>query len=66
MFKKNEKGKIDTFKETVDQLVDALGGIENITNAFHCATRFRVTVKDDSKVKERPTHFTHPTTPWLR
>lgn len=52
MFKKNEKGKIDTFKETVDQLVDALGGIENITNAFHCATRFRVTVKDDSKVNK--------------
>lgn len=52
MLKMNKKDKIDTFKETVEQLVDALGGILNITSAFHCATRFRVIVKDDSKVNK--------------
>ncbi len=44
------KNKIDTFKETVLQLVDALGGQENIKEAFHCATRFRVIVNNDEKV----------------
>lgn len=42
--------KIDTFKETVNQLVEALGGIDNIKSAFNCATRFRVIVNDDNKV----------------
>ena len=42
--------KVDTFKETVSQLVDALGGVSNIKEVAHCATRFRVIVNDDSKV----------------
>lgn len=47
-----KKEKIDTFKQTVEQLVEALGGIDNINEAFHCATRFRVTLKDDNKVNK--------------
>ncbi|BAC44754.1 PTS beta-glucoside transporter subunit IIBCA [Malacoplasma penetrans] len=47
-----KKVKIDTFKQTVEQLVEALGGIDNINEAFHCATRFRVTLKDDNKVNK--------------
>ncbi len=46
------KIKIDTFKETVNQLIDALGGKNNIKEAFHCATRFRVILNDDSKVNK--------------
>lgn len=44
--------KQDTFKDTVYQLVDALGGKENIESAHHCATRFRVILKDDNKVNK--------------
>lgn len=42
--------KADPFKDTVDQLINALGGIDNIKSAEHCATRFRVYVYDDKKV----------------
>lgn len=45
--------KIDTFKQTVEQMVDALGGQANIKEAFHCATRFRVIVNDDAKVNKQ-------------
>lgn len=37
-------------KITAEQLLAALGGKENIETALHCATRLRVTVKDDTKV----------------
>ena len=45
--------KIDTFKVTVDQLVEGLGGIDNIKSAFNCATRFRVIVYDDARVDKK-------------
>lgn len=44
--------KADPFKDTVEQLVSALGGIDNIKSAEHCATRFRVYVNDDNKVNK--------------
>lgn len=44
--------KVDTFKITVDQLVEALGGIDNIKSAYNCATRFRAVVNDESKVNK--------------
>lgn len=34
------------------QLVEGLGGIENITSMAHCATRLRVMVKDKEKVEQ--------------
>lgn len=37
-------------KITADQITAAMGGKENIVTSFHCATRLRVTVKDDTKV----------------
>lgn len=37
-------------KVTADQILAAMGGEENIVSAFHCATRLRVSVKDESKV----------------
>lgn len=33
-----------------EQVLQAMGGKENITNATHCATRLRVSVRDASKV----------------
>lgn len=36
--------------ETAKGVLDAAGGIENITNVTHCMTRLRLNVKDDAKV----------------
>lgn len=37
-------------KRTAEQLLKALGGKDNIETALHCATRLRVTLKDDAKM----------------
>jgi PTS system sucrose-specific IIC component len=37
-------------KETVKQLLEAVGGKENIKTYEHCATRMRIILKDDSKL----------------
>lgn len=37
-------------EKTVAELLEVLGGKENVTNYEHCATRLRVMVKDDSLV----------------
>ncbi|GAA4702617.1 PTS system trehalose-specific EIIBC component [Brevibacillus fulvus] len=37
-------------RESVEQIVRALGGSENITAATHCVTRLRLALKDESKV----------------
>lgn len=39
-------------KETVDKLLEVVGGKENIQNYEHCATRLRIILKDDSKVSK--------------
>ncbi|GAA0356003.1 hypothetical protein GCM10008932_06230 [Alkalibacterium iburiense] len=38
------------YQETVDAIVEAVGGEDNIKNFEHCATRMRIILKDDSKV----------------
>ena len=40
-------GKYD---KSIEQLLDVIGGKENIKNYDHCATRLRVVLKDDSKL----------------
>ena len=40
------------YKETVDKLLEVVGGKENIQNYEHCATRLRIILKDDSKVSK--------------
>lgn len=47
---KKDKNKSSVFEHTVEQIVDAIGGPENIEQAFHCATRFRIVAKDETKV----------------
>ena len=32
------------------QVIDAIGGVENVNSVAHCATRLRVMVKDESKI----------------
>lgn len=38
------------FKESAAQIVEAIGGKENIRNLTHCVTRLRFVVNDESKV----------------
>lgn len=40
----------EKFKDTAKQLVEELGGKENISQLTHCATRLRFVLKDDSIV----------------
>lgn len=37
------------YKELAIQIVDLLGGKDNITNVMHCVTRLRFYIKDDAK-----------------
>lgn len=43
-------GKYD---QSIEQLLDVIGGKDNIKNFEHCATRLRVILKDDSKVDKQ-------------
>ena len=36
--------------EIAKQVIDAIGGVENVSSVAHCATRLRVMVKDEAKV----------------
>ena len=36
--------------EAARQILEAVGGADNIVSAAHCATRLRLVVADDSKV----------------
>lgn len=40
------------YSKSARQLVEALGGKDNITRVFHCMTRLRFYVKDKNKIKE--------------
>lgn len=41
------------------KIIDAVGGVSNVKNATHCATRLRLTLYDDSKAdQERIDNFT--------
>ncbi|BAM47951.1 PTS transporter subunit EIIC [Amphibacillus xylanus] len=40
------------YKDTVDKLLEVVGGKENIQNYEHCATRLRIILKDDRKVNK--------------
>ena len=37
------------FEQTIREFIKAVGGVENVKNAFNCASRFRFTVNDKSK-----------------
>ena len=37
------------FKQITDTIIPAIGGKDNAIEAFHCATRLRINLKDTSK-----------------
>ena len=40
------------FKETAKGILESVGGVENIANMTHCATRLRLNLKDSSKAND--------------
>lgn len=53
--KKSEESKQEKIKnedKMIDDIVKALGGVDNIENIDACITRLRITVKDPSKVAD--------------
>lgn len=40
------------YDKTIEELLDVVGGKENIKNYEHCATRLRIILKDDTKVEK--------------
>ena len=40
------------FKETAKGILENVGGVENIANMTHCATRLRLNLKDASKAND--------------
>ena len=40
------------YKETAKGILEAIGGVENISNMTHCATRLRLNLKDVSKADD--------------
>lgn len=45
-------GKDMDYHKIASEIVDCVGGNENIISAMHCATRLRLSLKDDSLVNE--------------
>ena len=43
-------GKRANYKETAEQILENVGGKENLVSVAHCATRLRVVLKDDTKI----------------
>lgn len=41
------------YEETVKGIMENIGGVENIANATHCATRFRLRLKDMDKLNAK-------------
>ncbi|WEG73968.1 beta-glucoside-specific PTS transporter subunit IIABC [Vagococcus intermedius] len=41
---------MSNYKETATQVVEAIGGKENINNAWHCVTRLRFNLKDKNNI----------------
>lgn len=40
------------YKKIATEVIDCIGGKENIVSAAHCATRLRLVIVDDSKIKK--------------
>lgn len=40
------------YEATVNGIMESIGGVDNIANATHCATRFRLRLKDMGKLNE--------------
>jgi PTS system arbutin-like IIC component len=47
-----EKKEAYLSDKSVENIIEGLGGVDNIDNMAHCMTRLRTTVKDPSKINE--------------
>ena len=41
------------YKQIAKEVIEALGGRENVNSVAHCATRLRVMVKDENKINKK-------------
>ena len=41
------------YKETAKGILEHVGGVENISNMSHCATRLRLNLKDETLANEK-------------
>ena len=49
---KSEGGVGIDYKQCASEILDAIGGRENLASAAHCATRLRLVIADNDKVKK--------------
>ncbi len=54
-----KKAKESIFVKTIADIVDAVGGRDNVASIFHCATRLRFTVIDKTKVSNEKLKQVH-------
>ena len=41
------------YRQTAVEILNAVGGSENVVSAAHCATRLRLVIADDKKVDKK-------------
>ena len=41
------------FKNMAKEILNCIGGVDNIKEMSHCMTRLRLNLKDDAKVKKK-------------
>lgn len=51
-YKENKSNKASGIDSDVEELIEYIGGLENINSSANCATRLRLVVKDDSIIKQ--------------
>ncbi|OYD27094.1 PTS system beta-glucosides-specific IIC component/PTS system trehalose-specific IIC component [Mycoplasma testudineum] len=45
------------YKKTAFEIIEIIGGADNITNAYHCASRLRFEIKDQTKAHKSTMEF---------
>ena len=47
-----EYGNLMNYKKSAEEILEAIGGEDNLDAMAHCATRLRLVLNDESKVDE--------------
>ena len=48
--KKEEESVEDKYVKAAQEILECMGGKDNVASAAHCATRLRLVLKDESKI----------------